>query len=104
MSLDQRGPDMNALSDETLAALRSFQHQYPTLDAALGEMARINGALSLPCGAIHVISDIHGADVKLRHVINNASGTLRPLVKRLFADRMRPEELQELLTILFYPR
>jgi fructose-1,6-bisphosphatase-3 len=95
---------MNPLGDETLAALRSFQRQYPTLDAALGEMARLNGELSLPCAAIHVISDIHGADVKLRHVINNASGTLRPLVKRLFADRMRPNELQELLTLLFYPR
>ncbi len=95
---------MDDLCDDTLAALRPLQRLYPTLDAALGEMARISGELRLPCGAVHVISDIHGDDVKLRHVINNASGTLRPLVRRLFAGRMKPEELQELLGILFYPR
>ena len=39
---------------------------------------------ALPKGVIHVISDIHGDDTKLRHVINNASGTLRPLIEQLF--------------------
>ena len=57
----------------------------------------------MPKGTIHVISDIHGEDKKLRHVINNASGTLRPLVERLFKDRMSPDQFQELLTLIFYP-
>lgn len=95
---------MHALTDEVLTALRPFQRRYPTLDAALGEIARISGELLLPRGAVHIISDIHGDDVKLRHVINNASGMLRPLVKRLFADRLDPEGLQELLSLVFYPR
>jgi len=54
-------------------------------------------------GAIHVVSDVHGEDVKLRHIINNASGMLRPLVDRVFSDRSQHER-QELLTLVFYPR
>ena len=62
----------------TLAGLRPLAEQYPTVDAALGEMARLAAELTLPKGTIHVISDVHGEDGKLRHVLNNASGTLRP--------------------------
>ena len=50
-----------------------------------------------------MISDIHGEDKKLRHVINNASGTLRPLVERLFRNRMSSDQFQEILTLIFYP-
>jgi fructose-1,6-bisphosphatase-3 len=87
-----------------LTALRPLQRQFPTLDSALAEIARLTAESTLPTGRVHVISDVHGDAVKLRHVINNASGTLRPLVKRLFAGRMNPEEMQELLSLLFYPR
>ncbi len=90
-------------SAEELTALRPLQRQYPSLDAALAEIARLEAEQTLPMGSIHVISDIHGDNVKLRHVINNASGMLRPLVDRMFADRLSPAERQELLTLLFYP-
>ncbi len=89
---------------EELTALRPLQRQFPTLDAALAEIARLSAELSLPMGTVHVLSDIHGEDRKLRHVISNASGMLRPLVKRLFAQRLGPAEMQELLSLLFYPR
>jgi fructose-1,6-bisphosphatase-3 len=92
------------LSDADLIALRPLQRQFPTLDAALGEIARLSAELTLSMGTVHVISDIHGEDVKLRHVINNASGMLRPLVKRMFGLRLDQSELQEFLTLLFYPR
>lgn len=95
---------MDALSDETLTALRPLAQRFPTLDAVLGEIARISGELTLPRGGVHILSDIHGDDVKLRHVINNASGLLRPLVKRVFGERLDPAGLQELLSLLFYPR
>src|SRR5262245_2316506 len=100
MSQDARA----ALSDETLTALRPLALQFPTLDAALAEISRLSAEQTLPLGNVHILSDIHGDDVKLRHVINNASGMLRPLVKRLFASRLDPEHTQQLLTLLFYPR
>lgn len=86
-----------------LAALRPLSREYPTPDAAGAEIARGAAELTLPKGAVHVISDIHGEDKKLRHIINNASGTLRPLVEQLFQDKLEPREFQQLLTLIFYP-
>jgi fructose-1,6-bisphosphatase III len=89
--------------DFELATLEPLAREVPNSDSAIAEIARLSAELTLPKGTIHVISDIHGEDKKLRHVINNASGTLRPLVERLFKDRMSPEQFQEFLTLIFYP-
>ncbi len=89
--------------ERRLAPLRLLATRYPNIDAATTEIARLAAVQTLPKGTVHIISDIHGEDQKLRHVINNASGSLRPLVERVFADRMAPAELQEFLTLIFYP-
>src|SRR5687768_8902922 len=86
-----------------LVALRPLAREVPNIDAAVAEIARFSAELTLPRGTIHVIADVHGEDKKLRHVINNASGTLRPLVERLFKDRLDPQRFRELLTLMFYP-
>ncbi len=86
-----------------LSALELLAREFPNADAAIAEIARLAAVQTLPQGAIHVISDIHGEDKKLRHVINNASGTLRPLVEEMFGDTMEPAELQEFLKLTFYP-
>lgn len=85
------------------AALRALGRLFPTLDAALAELARLSAELTYQKGAVHVISDIHGEHAKLRHVINNASGTLRPLVEESFRDELSPNQLRQFLTLLFYP-
>lgn len=83
--------------------LRALAREFPNIDSALAEIARLSAVLTLPKGTVHVISDIHGEDKKLRHVINNASGTLRPLVEHHFQRRMEPKQFQEFLTLIFYP-
>jgi fructose-1,6-bisphosphatase-3 len=85
-----------------LAALRVLAKQFKDETAASAEIARKTAELTLAKGVVHVVSDIHGEDVKLRHIINNASGTLRPLVDRVFADRSKADR-EELLALLFYP-
>jgi fructose-1,6-bisphosphatase-3 len=87
---------------EKQAVLRPLARDFPNVDSAIAEITRLAAVLTLPKGTIHVISDIHGEDKKLRHIINNASGTLRPLVESLFAG-IPAEELQEFLTLTFYP-
>jgi fructose-1,6-bisphosphatase-3 len=87
----------------SLTLLRPLAERFPNIDAASAEIARITAVATLPKGTIHVISDIHGEDQKLRHVINNASGSLRPLVQKMFADKMQPKEFQDFLTLIFYP-
>ncbi|HEV3210946.1 MAG TPA: fructose-bisphosphatase class III [Chthoniobacterales bacterium] len=91
------------IRDSELATLDPLAHEIPNVDSAISEIARLCAELTLPKGTIHVISDIHGEHKKLRHVINNASGTLRSLVEKLFKDRMPPEQFQEFLTLIFYP-
>lgn len=86
-----------------LAMLELLALEYPNVDAAIAEVARLAAVQTLPKSAVHVISDIHGEDKKLQHVINNASGTLRPLVEEMFADRMSPQHLAEFLKLTFYP-
>src|ERR1700736_3765442 len=91
------------LRDRELAKLAPLAREIPNIDSAMAEIARFSAELTWPRGTIHVISDIHGEDKKLRHVINNASGTLRPLVERLLKDHMPAEQFQEFLTLVFYP-
>ena len=101
--MNQAGADLLNTRERELALLRPLAQRFPNVDAAMAEIARVSAVLTLPKGTIHIISDIHGEDQKLRHVINNASGSLRPLVERVFAGRMDAERFQEFLTLIFYP-
>ena len=92
---------MNA--DAEAVVLELLAERYPTRDALAAEIARLEGELSLPKATVFVLSDVHGEFEKLRHVINNGSGSLRPLVESTFAESSSPEELRELLTLIFYP-
>ena len=96
-ALSFKRPETDLSSLEFLAA------EFSNTDAAIAEIARLSAIQTLPRGAIHMISDIHGEDKKLRHVINNASGTLRPLVEQMFGKRMASDELKDFLKITFYP-
>lgn len=89
---------------QTLIFLRALRDQFPTAEAALAAIARLRATLTLPKGTIHVISDVHGEYVKLKHIINNASGSLRPLVDHTFGDRLAETEKLELLNLIYYPR
>src|SRR5215472_1957255 len=91
------------LRDSEIAVLEPLAREFPNVDSAIAEIARLSAELTLPQGTVHVISDIHGEDQKLRHVINNASGTLRPMVERLFREYVTPARFQEILTLIFYP-
>lgn len=92
------------LTADRLAHLRALGSQYPTAEAAIAEAAALRAKLSLPKGVVHVISDIHGEDAKLRHVINNASGALRQLVDEVVGDRLPVGEKDRFLAVLYYPR
>ncbi|MEM1085997.1 MAG: fructose-bisphosphatase class III [Verrucomicrobiota bacterium] len=82
---------------------RVLAERFPTIESAVSEIAALKAQLELPKGVIHVISDIHGEAKKLRHVINNASGRLRPLVEELFREKLDDESFREFLNVLYYP-
>src|SRR4051794_32177422 len=103
MDAQPPGVDDRSARDYELITLRALSTRFPDVDSAMAEIARLSAVLTLPKGTIHVISDIHGEHQKLRHVINNASGTLRPLVEKQLKDKMNPQQLAEFITVIFYP-
>jgi len=95
---------VNAQLDPSEATLlEALAARYPTADLALSEASALRASLSFPKGVVHIVSDVHGEYKKLRHIINNASGSLRPLAESLFADEMSSEEIQRLLAVIYYP-
>lgn len=97
-------PEPLEFDEQTLVYLRALSAQYPNTDATLAAIANLHAALTLPKGTVHVISDIHGEFKKLVHVINNASGSLRPLVEQTFGKRLTAGEKLDLLNLIYYPR
>jgi hypothetical protein len=91
------------LDPSDLTLLQALAVRYPTADLALAEAAALRASLSLPKGTVHVVSDVHGEYKKLRHIINNASGSLRPLVEKLFAGESDAAETAQLLAVIYYP-
>lgn len=90
-------------ADSDIAVFTALSARYPNVASARSEIAALRAGLSLPKPVVHVISDIHGDYRKLRHVINNASGNLRPLVERTFGGKMSELELVQFLSVLYYP-
>ena len=95
--------DFSKMREGLSVRLCPLSREVPNIDCAIAEIARFSAELTLPRGTIHVISDVHGEDKKLRHVINNASGTLRPLIERLHKTKMSEREFEEFLKLIFYP-
>jgi fructose-1,6-bisphosphatase-3 len=87
-----------------LPLLRALARRYPDSDSVLAEVGYLEAVRSLPKGTVHVVSDVHGEYKKLKHIINNASGSLRALVERLFAGRASAAEIDDLLALIYYPR
>lgn len=97
---------MNINIDPTaldLRYLRLLAKSFPTIAAASTEIINLEAILDLPKGTEHFLTDIHGEDQAFRHVLKNASGTIRRKVDEIFASSMREEERQELCTLIYYP-
>jgi fructose-1,6-bisphosphatase-3 len=92
------------LTTDQRALLHALASQYPTMEDAISELTALRATLSLPRGVIHVLSDVHGEDIKLRHVINNASGALRQLVDSVVGSELSGEDKAIFLAVLYYPR
>jgi fructose-1,6-bisphosphatase III len=96
-------PGVAHFSSPELLALRALAQRFPTVDAATAEIAALEALLQLPVGTVHVVSDVHGEHKKLQHILNNASGSLRPLVQKVFSRRLSAAERDRLLNTIYYP-
>lgn len=93
-----------SLSSDQQSTLNALAATYPSSNSAISEIAALRALLSLPKGVVHVLSDVHGEHAKLRHVISNASGAIRPLVASLLRGSLADDEQTQLLAVIYYPR
>mmetsp|Transcript_4367 Transcript_4367/g.10678 ORF Transcript_4367/g.10678 Transcript_4367/m.10678 type:complete len:702 (-) Transcript_4367:941-3046(-) len=106
LALSSTSSDIDATSNfgfAEIAVLNELSKQYPTLDNVAAEIALREGCQARAPGPVHVISDIHGEAGKLKHVLGNASGTLRPLVEKILGDSLKEHQIRRTLFLIFNP-
>lgn len=94
----------DAQLSENRLYLEALSKQYPTMSTAAAEIINLRANLDLPKGTEHFISDIHGEYEAFRHILNNASGSIREKLDILYDERLSPNELSELATLVYYPK
>lgn len=90
-------------SDLDLHYLKLLAKSFPTVAAASTEIINLEAILNLPKGTEHFLTDIHGEDEAFRHVLKNASGTIRRKIDEIFGSSLREHERQDLCTLIYYP-
>jgi fructose-1,6-bisphosphatase-3 len=93
---DSNGPQLDYL--------RLLSQQFPSIQAASTEIISLTAQLSLPKGTEHFVSDVHGEYEALRHLLKNASGSIRRRIDELYHDSLTASDRQHLATLIYYPR
>lgn len=70
---------------------------------AISEIINLQAILNLPKGTEHFLSDLHGESDTFIHILKNASGVIRLKIEALFKNYMTNGEVQDLLTLIYYP-
>ena len=78
--------------------------KYPSLRSLTREIINLGAILNLPKGTEHFMSDLHGEYEAFCHILNNCSGVIREKVNRLYSETLDAAELDEICTLIYYPR
>ena len=84
--------------------LRLLAEKYPTKELVYEKLIYLQSQLSLPKGAEHFTSDLHGEYSTFFHILNNCSGVIREKVEYVFGERLSEEEKAAFLTLIYYPK
>lgn len=84
--------------------LELLAQSFPTIQSASTEIINLEAILNLPKGTEHFVADIHGEYEAFRHILKNASGNIKRKVTELFEASMRAEDINQLCTLIYYPR
>ena len=93
------------LTEERLQYLELLSQKFPSPAQVSTEIINLNAILGLPKGTEHFISDIHGEYRFFMHILKNASGSVRRKIVQCFAEESMPQsEMDELATLIYYPK
>ena len=72
--------------------LNLLAEQYPTINAASTEIINLKAILNLPKGTEHFITDVHGENEALKHILKNASGVIKRKLDDIFGETLRESD------------
>lgn len=98
----QEGGQGMEIQDEKY--LKLLSEKYPNRQAVCREIINLNAILNLPKGTEHFMSDLHGEYEAFYHILNNCSGVIREKATLLFGEILTSQEIQEICTLIYYPR
>ncbi|MBQ6147148.1 MAG: fructose-bisphosphatase class III, partial [Clostridia bacterium] len=91
-------------TENDLRYLKMLARMFPTVRAAATEIINLSAIKNLPKGCEHFISDVHGEHEAFLHILNSCSGVIRERLDELFANAVPREELNQLATLIYYPK
>ena len=96
---------MNDISfdEKTIKYLKLLSRSYPTTQAVSTEIINLRAILNLPKGTEHFISDIHGEYEGFRHILRNASGSVRRKIDQALGEYVSSSDRDTLATLIYYP-
>lgn len=89
---------------QDLRYLELLSESFPTQQTAFTEIINLQAILNLPKATEHFISDVHGEYEAFWHILNNCSGVIRDRVETVMGDELGEDEIDELCTLIYYPR
>ena len=87
----------------TIKYLKTLSRSYPTIQSVCTEIINLRAILNLPKGTEHYISDIHGEYEGFRHILRNASGSVRRKVDQALGDYVPAADRNLLAVLIYYP-
>ncbi len=89
---------------QNIKYLSVLSQTYPTITSAVEEVVNLKAILNLPKSTEHFLTDIHGEAEAFNHVMQNASGAIRRKVFMELDSTVSVEDLEELTTLIYYPK
>ena len=89
--------------EKTLKYLQMLSRSYPSVQLVCTEIINLRAILNLPKGTEHFISDIHGEYEGFRHILRNASGSVRRKIDQALGDYLSSADRGKLASLIYYP-
>ena len=90
--------------EKELKYLKLLSSQFPNISEVTTEIINLEAIMALPKATEHFISDLHGEFEAVSHVLRNGSGNVKEKINEVFSGRLRTEQINQLATIIYYPK
>ncbi len=91
------------INPQDMKYLKLLAETYRSESDVAAEIINLTAIQNLPKGTEHFLSDIHGEYEAFRHILRNASGTIKLKIDESFPE-LPAEKRRRLATIVYYPQ